>query len=59
MPRDAHDRLIARLRLGKFCNRMVPEVVEAQPGQRAFDAANIGFAFCVRTLFGGLLYLIT
>jgi hypothetical protein len=41
---DAHDRLIARQRFGKLSNRMVPQVVEAQPRKWAFDTAGIGLA---------------
>jgi hypothetical protein len=47
VPRDRHNRLVAGLRLGKFCDSVMPQVVESKSRRRAFDAANIGLAILV------------
>ena len=55
VPRNAHYGLVAGLRLGKFRNCTVPQIVEAQPVSRAFDLADVGSALGIAALFAGLL----
>lgn len=47
--RDAHDRGVASLRFGQFGDRVVPQIVEPQPGQRASDLADVGLTWDVST----------
>ncbi len=45
--RNCHDRLLARLPFGQLGDAGMPEVMEAQTGERVFQAANFGLAFRV------------
>ncbi len=47
--------MIASLRLGQFRDGMVPQIVEAQTGERAFHIANIGAAFGLAALLARIL----
>jgi hypothetical protein len=44
VPGDPHDGLIARFRLGKFRDGLVPQIVEAESAERALDCGGIRLA---------------
>ena len=54
---DTHDCLVARLVLSQFRNRMMTQIMEAEPVRRAFNFADVGAALTISGFFAGLLQL--
>jgi hypothetical protein len=52
---NRHDGLIARLRLGKLGDSVMPQIVKAQACNRALGLLDVGPAFLIATRFCGLL----
>ena|SRR5215472_18561515 len=59
MSRDTHYRLIASLRLSEFGDGVVSQIMEAQPGKRAFHVANVRATFGLAALLAWILQLAT
>jgi hypothetical protein len=53
--RYGHHGLVAGLGLSEFGDRVIPQIVESQAGQRAFVAVNVRLALLARARLGGLL----
>jgi len=55
VPCNRHDRAVAGLRFGKLGDRMVPQIVKAQPGQGTLYFLEVGFALRVSARLSGRL----
>jgi hypothetical protein len=51
--RYSHNRLVRNLRLGELSDCVMPQIVEAETGERAFNIADIGLACSVVTPLSG------
>jgi hypothetical protein len=55
VPGDCHDRTVASLGLGKLGDRMVPQIVKSQPGQRTLYFLEVSLALRVYARLRGTL----